>query len=326
MGWTSVFSTKKTVKKKSRSSDPSITALRQATSLIETAFDATADGLLIVGQPGKVAGFNRPFSRMWKLNKSLIKSQDRQKILHFLLAHTHPAEPLNQLIHARKTSTRPKELKLRDGRLFDCYAIPHRRGGKIVGRVLNFRDVTAIKKAEEKLQHLAYHDALTGLPNRALLEDRFQVALDQSRRSDEFVALFLLDLDNFKQINDTMGHHTGDQVLAEVAKRLKASLRAGDTVARLGGDEFLLLISRIKEDVHVEIIANRIFKALKPKIETDTGPIETTTSMGIAIYPQHGRDPDELLKNVDAALYLAKQAGRNNFQYYGVKGVTSYSI
>jgi diguanylate cyclase (GGDEF)-like protein len=105
-----------------------------------------------------------------------------------------------------------------------------------------------------------------------------------------------------------------------------ASLRAGDTVARLGGDEFLLLISRIKEDKHIEIIANRIFKALKPKIDADTGPIETTTSMGIAIYPQHGKDPDELLKNVDAALYLAKQAGRNNFQYYAANSGSSYSI
>ncbi len=317
MGWTDVFSRKKTVKPVTYSAE-AMANLRQAMTLLETAFDATADGLLIISQPGKVAGFNRPFARMWKLRKSLVKSHDRQKILQYLVSQIHVAAPLTQLIQARSPSVRPKELKLRDGRVFECFSIPRRRKGKIVGRVLNFRDVTSIKKAEEKLQHLAYHDSLTGLPNRTLLADRFEIALAQARRSDEIVALFLMDLDRFKEVNDTHGHQAGDQVLSEVSKRLRASLRAGDTVARLGGDEFLILLPRIKEESHLEIIARRLFDSIRPKVRTEAGPLEVNTSMGIAVYPRDGQDTDTLMKKVDAALYQAKQQGRNIYRFYQV--------
>lgn len=202
------------------------------------------------------------------------------------------------------------------GRVLQIHYAPIRDGsGTISGLTGVATDVTERKLAEDRLHYLAYHDSLTGLPNRHLFDDRLTVALAHARRSGDIVALLLLDLDNFKTINDTFGHDTGDKVLQAVARRMKSHLREGDSVARLGGDEFILLLPHVRRLEDVEAIADRLFDVLKPPIKTGQKSLNITTSMGISLFPRHGLEPKTLLKNADVALYLAKHEGRNNFRF-----------
>lgn len=177
------------------------------------------------------------------------------------------------------------------------------------------RDVTERKRYEETIWFQAYHDALTGLPNRYLFNDRLNHALAQARRSQSMVGVMFLDLDHFKNINDTLGHAVGDQLLQMVSGRLQTCLREGDTVARLGGDEFTLLLqlNKISDTTRV---AKRIHEVLTPPFQLDGRELHVTTSIGISIFPLDADDADTLLKNADTALYRSKEQGRNNHQLF----------
>ena len=177
-------------------------------------------------------------------------------------------------------------------------------------------DVSDRKAAEERVQFLAYYDALTGLPNRLLLHDRLANALANARRRDEKVALLFLDLDRFKIINDSLGHSIGDLLLQEVAERLKKWARAQDTVARIGGDEFIILLSGLKDIPDAAIAAERIMEAMTAEFVVQGHSFNVSCSIGISIYPAHGADSESLIKNADAAMYCAKDSGRNNFRFF----------
>jgi diguanylate cyclase (GGDEF)-like protein/PAS domain S-box-containing protein len=177
-------------------------------------------------------------------------------------------------------------------------------------------DITERKRSEEAIRYQAFHDALTGLPNRLLLNDRMEVALAHAKIKREKLAVLFLDLDRFKDVNDTLGHTIGDKLLQEVAKRLTSSLGELNTVARFGGDEFLIVIPGIQDTEEALGHVQTIFKELKPSIAVHNREIYLNTSMGIAIYPTDGETVDTLLKNADAALYQAKEAGRNKYQLY----------
>ena len=175
-------------------------------------------------------------------------------------------------------------------------------------------DITDLKVAQEKIEYQAYHDVLTDLPNRKLFIDRLAVALAQSRRSGKSLAVLFLDLDRFKMANDTLGHAGGDRLLLAVADRLLGSLRAGDTVARFGGDEFALLVSELRDPSDAAIVAGKILKSLEEPVLIDRRAAHLTGSLGVALFPIDGEDPETLLKNADSAMYRAKESGRNNFQ------------
>lgn len=177
-------------------------------------------------------------------------------------------------------------------------------------------DITERKQAEETIRYMAYYDPLTDLPNRTLLNDRLTLALANARRSGDTVAMLFLDLDNFKTINDTLGHIVGDQLLQAVAERLRGCLREGDTIARLGGDEFTLLLPRISHVEDAAKTAQKVIDALKEPFDFNGRELHVTTSIGIALYPNDGEDVLTLLKNADTALYRAKEQGRNNYQLY----------
>ena len=177
-------------------------------------------------------------------------------------------------------------------------------------------DITERKSAEERVRTLAYYDALTGLPNRVLLRDRLSKALATARRQKHKVALLFLDLDRFKIINDSLGHSVGDLLLQEVADRLKSFAREQDTVARLGGDEFLIVLTNIKDIPGVAVAAERFMDAMTAGFVIQGHPINIGCSLGISIFPEHGADNDTLIKNADAAMYSAKDGGRNNFQLF----------
>ncbi|MBI3802138.1 MAG: EAL domain-containing protein [Nitrospirae bacterium] len=172
------------------------------------------------------------------------------------------------------------------------------------------------KKAEERIEHQAYHDALTSLPNRLLLEDRLAVATARAHRSGEILAILLIDLDRFKVINDTLGHPAGDELLRQTAGRFAGCIREGDTVARMGGDEFAILLLNLDSDEIVMQVADRIAASLKDPFRVEGSTLYITASIGVAVYPQAGFDAQTLLRHADIALYRAKEQGRNTLRYF----------
>jgi diguanylate cyclase (GGDEF)-like protein/PAS domain S-box-containing protein len=178
------------------------------------------------------------------------------------------------------------------------------------------RDITERKHTERQLAYIATHDALTGLPNRVLFSDRLNLALAQAQRHQQRLAVLLLDLDRFKEINDTLGHSVGDQFLRVTGKRLKGLLRKSDTLARMGGDEFLFLVTEIAQAENATEVARKIIESFQEPFVVEKHELRTTASIGITIFPDDGSDADTLLKNADIAMYSAKQRGRNNYQRY----------
>jgi diguanylate cyclase (GGDEF)-like protein/PAS domain S-box-containing protein len=178
------------------------------------------------------------------------------------------------------------------------------------------RDITERKRAERQLAYIATHDALTGLPNRVLFNDRLTLALAQAQRQQQKLAVLLLDLDRFKDINDTLGHSVGDQFLRATSKRLKGLLRKSDTLARMGGDEFLFLLPDIGRLENATEVVQKILESFRESFLVEDHELRTTASIGVTIFPYDGTDADTLLKNADIAMYSAKQKGRNNYQRY----------
>ncbi|MCF6177936.1 MAG: EAL domain-containing protein [Geopsychrobacter sp.] len=172
------------------------------------------------------------------------------------------------------------------------------------------------KKIEQRLVTLSHYDALTGLANRNLFYLKLTDGIIQSLRSNKLLALFFLDLDHFKEVNDSLGHPTGDRLLQEVAARLKKATRASDTVARLGGDEFAVIATNLNSETDITLLAQKLVSSFNLPFKFGSNQINTHTSIGIALCPVHGHDPDELLRHADLALYQAKAAGRNNFKFY----------
>jgi diguanylate cyclase (GGDEF)-like protein/PAS domain S-box-containing protein len=173
-----------------------------------------------------------------------------------------------------------------------------------------------LQAANARAQHLADHDALTGLPNRRLLEDRLKQALALSYRNRKQTAVMFIDLDRFKTINDSLGHAVGDVLLKEVAKRLVKQLREGDTICRIGGDEFMVVLPEVKRSSHVAQVAQKIIEQLSQPLVIEERELTVTPSIGIAVFPDDGRDAEMLIRNADAAMYHAKEMGRANYQFF----------
>jgi len=179
-----------------------------------------------------------------------------------------------------------------------------------------FTDITDMKENQRQLEHLAYHDVLTQLPNRSLLADRMRMALAQAERNGTLAAVAYLDLDGFKPVNDSLGHHVGDRLLVEIARRLQGSTRAGDTVARMGGDEFALIYNGLEHADECEQVFDRLLASISAPIAVDGRELCVTASIGVTLCPLDGSDPERLLAHADQAMYLAKQAGRNRFHLF----------
>jgi len=215
--------------------------------------------------------------------------------------------------------------------------VPLKRGNKTIGMIglankesgydaadqediealsVAFVEALSRKRAEETIKHLAYHDALTDLPNRMLFRDRLTVALAQARRAKRMLAVMFLDLDHFKVVNDTAGHEGGDKLLLSVARRLGGLVREGDTVARVGGDEFAILSSEIAHVEDAPEVAERILEGLRRPWVVQGQEFHVSTSIGIAMYPSDGDDAESLLRNADTAMYRAKERGRDNYQLF----------
>lgn len=207
----------------------------------------------------------------------------------------------------------------KDGTLFDqstTLAPLRNADGKIDGYLAIGADISERKAAEKQIEFLAYRDVLTGLPNRLLLQDRFSQAVSQAERQQGKVGLLFLDLDNFKTINDSLGHAVGDGLLKEIARRLGECVRESDTISRQGGDEFLIVLPDLRSADDISPVLIKIRERLQASIELDGHELSTSASIGVALYPDDGRDFDTLLKKADTAMYQAKDEGRNSYRFF----------
>jgi diguanylate cyclase (GGDEF)-like protein/PAS domain S-box-containing protein len=246
-----------------------------------------------------------------------------EEIFHIVDAITREPVPNPMALAIRENRTvglAPNCLLIRrdgvEAAIEDSAAPIHDRRGQVTGAVMVFHDVSTARALSLRMSYLAQHDSLTDLPNRILLNDRLAQAMSLAQRRQQKLAVLFLDLDHFKHINDSLGHGIGDRLLTNVAKRLHDCVRGSDTVSRQGGDEFVVLLSQVAHERDAGVTAEKILQALSEPYHIDEHDIHITASIGIVTYPDDGADPETLLKNVDFAMYQAKDTGRNNYQFF----------
>ena len=408
----------------------------QAVTLLQTTLDSTADGILVIGEGGRIISYNQRFLDMWRVPQDLVESGDDEGTLRLLFEQVSNAKEFEQTfaeLRSRPDAESLDLLELTNGRRFERYSIGRRVEDSFNIRVWSFRDVTARfaaeaalrdsearyrllfeqnaagvcvtgpsgyivdcnntfasmlgynradlagtplkrlyarseesdelgsllasagtlnsveielrradgmplwvlqnlvlvdsgvvhatvvdisdrKRAEEQIEFHAYHDVLTHLPNRKLFTDRLRHSMTRSKRTGRSVAVMFIDIDHFKTVNDTLGHTAGDELLLEMARRLRECVREDDTVARLGGDEFTVILAELREPEDAVNVAQKILERVEVPVTIGNMPIVVTASIGISLYPADGMDPESLLRNADSAMYRAKESGRNTYQ------------
>jgi len=249
----------------------------------------------------------RPIREVFKLINGTTRKPERNPVA-LVLQHDKAMGLNADTILIRRDGSR--------AHIEDSAAPIHDWDGQLTGTVIVFHDVSVAHEMTIKMTHLAQHDFLTNLPNRVLLNDRMAQAITLAKRNGTQFALLFLDLDNFKYINDSLGHEIGDKLLQSVAQRLNACVRKSDTVSRQGGDEFVILLSENQYDDDVTLTADKIIAALAVPHSVAAHELQVTTSIGISIYPADGQDADTLIKSADTAMYYAKENGRNNYQFF----------
>lgn len=294
-------------------------SLQKSLSLTRATLESSTDGILVVDDADKVTDFNKNFITLWKIPSSIMDLNDNKIIVEYVSEQLQ--DPKEFLTNVQQINNHPEEkkfdvLKFVDGRVFERYSQPHKVNGKTVGRVWSFRDVTKRVYLEEKLEYQATHDSLTDLPNRALLSDRINQAIAAAKRDHTFVGVLFFDLDRFKLINDSLSHEAGDDLLKSFAKRVKESIREGDTLARIGGDEFVMVLPNLHKEEEAISIANKVLLLMQSPFLIAKRKVIVTASIGISLYPKDGKNSDELLKNADLAMYRSKESGTNQFQFY----------
>ncbi|CAH0146137.1 putative signaling protein CC_0091 [Arthrobacter sp. Bi83] len=309
--------------------------LREAMSLLSATLESTADGILVVGSDGQIAGLNDQFVSMWGIPRELLATHDDEAVMGFVLGQlSDPATFLDKVheLYTHPTAESHDVLEFIDGRTFERYSRPQKVDHQVVGRVWSFRDVTPRRKAQEQarqalsdlaaqaaqLKAMAFQDPLTGLANRKLFHDQLTEALHGE--CSAAVDVLLLDLDDFKEVNDILGHHAGDQMLIEVARRLRSCVGSEDTVARLGGDEFVVLLTGSQD---AESVAACIVESLNVPVWIEGAMLRPSLSLGLASMSQDAVVASELLRHADVAMYAAKAAGKNRYMRFEPEMMTA---
>jgi diguanylate cyclase (GGDEF)-like protein/PAS domain S-box-containing protein len=302
--------------------------LREAVSLLSATLESTADGILVVGADGQIAGVNEQFVSMWGIPRGLLTTHDDEAVIGYVLGLLKDPQGFLDKVHELYDHPLAESndiLEFLDGRTFERYSRPQKVADKVVGRVWSFRDITPRLAAQDQakramadlaeqaaqLKALAFQDPLTGLANRKLFHDQ----LADSLRADRAVGVdvLLLDLDDFKEVNDILGHHAGDEMLTEVARRLRSCVRPDDTVARLGGDEFAVLLTGSPEP---DAIAECVVASLNVPMWIDGTMLRPSLSLGLASAGRSAVAGSELLRQADVAMYAAKAAGKNRYMRF----------
>jgi diguanylate cyclase (GGDEF)-like protein/PAS domain S-box-containing protein len=292
---------------------------RQQLELAATVFENSNEGIAVTDPHGRIISVNRAFCEITGYQPDeilgetprLLKSGRHDRSFYQAMWHTllETGRWQGEIWNRRKDGQVYPELlsisSVRDGQ------------GEVNRYISVFSDISGIKQTQQQIDYLEWHDPLTGLPNRRMICNHLTQAIDLARRKDMSIALLCLDLDHFKDINDSFGHLTGDALLRLTAKRLRDRMRSSDLVARLGGDEFIILLEEFEQPEHVPLIAEDIISLLQQPFRLDNGiELQSGVSIGIALFPNHGQSAMELLQQADAALYQAKQQGRGRFAYY----------
>lgn len=299
--------------------------------------ESIGDGVLSTDVAGNVTYLNAQAEQMTGWLRDDAAGRPVAEVFHLIDGTTRQTarNPVEQVIEYKKPLglLANSVLVRRDGYelpIEDSVAPIFDKIGAVTGAVIVFHDITKTQAMAQKMAHMAQHDYLTGLPNRMLLSDRLSQAIIYAKRHGTQLAVLFLDLDNFKHINDSLGHLTGDKLLESVAHRLVGQVRQSDTVSRTGGDEFVILLLEDTQAENAAITAEKIVQSLAKPHHVDAHELHVTTSVGISLFPGDGRDADTLIKNADTAMYHAKQKGRNNYQFFkgdmNVRAVERQSI
>jgi len=292
-------------------------ALRASELSYRRLFETANDGILLLDSvTEEVTDANPAFATMLGHKRSALLGRKLCELPAFdrVLASKSTIAELRQLKHIKYDDW---VLETEAGSSVDVEVVANlyqADGSDIVQ--CNFRNISDRKEAEARIRYMALHDALTGLPNRILFADRLAIATAHARRDSKKVALLMLDLDHFKHINDSLGHHIGDQLLEAVAARLRACVRESDTAARLGGDEFVISLCDIASARDAEIVAEKVLTLLSETFPIETHDLHIGTSIGISLYPDDGEDSGSLLRAADTAMYHAKENGRGTFRFF----------
>jgi diguanylate cyclase (GGDEF)-like protein len=288
--------------------------LEHSIGLLNATVNSTGEILFVYGLNGELLSFNtmgqeffddigfKPVSH-WEEFLSIIK--DKQHMLSIIDRLKH--DPFQYL-----TGT----IELLDNRFFDYRSLPQIQEKQIYGRVWCFRDVTVQKQYEATIEYHAFHDALTGLPNRALLLDRISHSIATSKRENKKLAVLFLDLDDFKKINDTEGHDAGDLLLKEVVRRLQTRLRDFDTLSRQGGDEFIIVLEKIESEMTIKQVCQDLLALIKQPFTIGSRQFIVTSSIGISLFPNDDDNANALIRKADLAMYESKSLGKNSFHFY----------
>lgn len=291
---------------------------------VMTMLESIAEGVIATDVQGRVSFMNPIAEQMTGVAERDVIGKPLDQVL-IVVDERAPRPPIVELSTKREVASVDGTLVARSGRripIAQTRSVIRASDGSFHGHVLVFRDVTVQKEHEEAMARMAYRDTLTGLPNRVSLADRLSLELAHARRNRESLAVCYVDLDGFKQVNDRFGHHVGDEYLKAIAERLRGALRAGDTIARLGGDEFVILLPGLADQRDAQHVSRKVLEALSTPIVVDGRSLEAGASIGVALYPQDGDEPDTLMRRADKSMYRAKSGGGRRVDFASERAST----
>ncbi|MCB1777429.1 MAG: diguanylate cyclase, partial [Candidatus Competibacteraceae bacterium] len=298
-----------------------ITSRKQAEEQLRQAarvFDNTKEGIMITDASAKITAVNRAFTEITGYEETEVLG----KTPRILKSGRQDGEFYAVMRSSMQTSGHWQgEIwnRRKDGEIYPQWSTISAvvdEDNQVTHYVGVFSDISSLKRSQEKLNFLAHHDLLTRLPNRLLFNARLEHSIERARRNRKSLAVLFFDLDHFKNVNDTLGHAAGDELLRWVAKQLAEMIRAEDTVARMGGDEFTMLVESVDDPSNAGTVARKVLELFHQPIHISRHEFFISTSIGVSLYPADGDDADTLIRNADAAMYQAKARGRNNYQFY----------
>ncbi|MFO1273004.1 MAG: EAL domain-containing protein [Rubrivivax sp.] len=285
---------------------------------LQATLESTADGILVTDLEGRLRAFNRRFAQMWALPEEMLGARDDDAIREWMQHQVADPEGYARrlsAVHQAALLSSTERIQLASGRVLERVTRPQWLRGRPNGRVYSFRDLTEQLAADRRIETLSLTDPLTGLPNRRQLAEKVAAAAQVSRRRGSPFALLVVDLDRFRQINDSLGHDVGDRLLVELASRIAACLRADDMLSRIGGDQFALLVHDA-DAAAAESTARRVLNVVAQPCHLDDSPFTITCSIGVALCPQHGQTLDDLISHAETAMRAVKAGGRAHYRFH----------